>query len=170
MTKIIVSADIHGCHDSWLTLKNLLEPNDKLIIAGDLFDTRYGSYDDPDFQPDDIKKDLNQFKHDLYYVYGNCDIESYFPGYHSNLHFAMFDKTIYLHHGHHSIPKNIDADIIIQGHTHRCSLEKKDGTIYMNPGSMTYPRSGFYTYGIIESTGASLVELKTGEPFISVMF
>ncbi len=170
MTKLIVSADLHGCYDSWLTLKSLLGPDDTLVIAGDLFDTRYGSYDDPDFQPDDIKNDLKKFSHNFIYVYGNCDVESYCPGYTYNRTFSYFNKTIYLHHGHCLVPANVSAHLIIQGHTHRCLLEKKEGIIFMNPGSMTYPRGQGYTYGIIESTGASLVELQSGKPFISLAF
>ena len=52
MNKLIVTADVHGSFGSWLTLKQLMKPGDKLVIAGDLFDTRYGNYSNPDFQPE----------------------------------------------------------------------------------------------------------------------
>jgi len=44
MPKLIVTADIHGSYSSWLTIKALLGSNDKLVIAGDLFDTKYGNF------------------------------------------------------------------------------------------------------------------------------
>ena len=58
MPKLIVTADIHGSYSSWLTTKTLLNSNDKLVIAGDLFDTKYGSFSNADFQPELIKKEL----------------------------------------------------------------------------------------------------------------
>ena len=58
MAELIITADLHGSYTSWLTLKTLLAPGDGLVIAGDLFDTRYGDFSDPDFQPDAIKEEL----------------------------------------------------------------------------------------------------------------
>ena len=68
MGKLIVTADIHGSYTSWLTMKNLLKPSDKLAVAGDLFDTKYGNFSNTDFQPESIKNDLKTFKHPFYYV------------------------------------------------------------------------------------------------------
>lgn len=168
MTKLIVAADLHGSYNSWVTLKTLLKPFDKLIIAGDLFDTKYGNYSNNDFQPETIKNDLNRLHHDFYYVYGNCDIPSFFPGFDSTLAFTAFNKKIFLSHGHCSFKHSEHMDIIIQGHTHRCFLEKKNGQIFMNPGSITCPRNSLSTYGIIENTSASLIETKTGNTLITL--
>ena len=44
MPKLIVTADVHGSFSSWLTIKALLKNQDQLAIAGDLFDTKYGSF------------------------------------------------------------------------------------------------------------------------------
>ena len=170
MKKLIVTADIHGSYSSWLTMKNLLQPSDKLAIAGDLFDTKYGNYSNTNFQPEAIKKELNTFKHRFYYVYGNCDTPSFFPGFDTILEFSVFNKNILLSHGHRPFTYSANIDIIIQGHTHHCFLEKKDGHIFMNPGSITYPRKGIYTYGVIEKDSASLIELKTGNKLITMDF
>lgn len=168
MTRLIVTADIHGSHSSWLTIQALLKPRDTLAVAGDLFDTRYGSYSNPDFQPNFIKDDLSAFTHRFYYVYGNCDTPGFFPGFATKLLFNAFNKKILLHHGHRtsSAPGNIN--ILIQGHTHLCSLEKKRGQIFMNPGSISSPRNGIYTYGMIDNTSANLIELKTGKTLITM--
>ena len=170
MTKLIVTADLHGSYASWLTIKNLLNPSDTLAIAGDLFDTKYGNYSNTDFQPGSIKNDINKLKQKIFYVYGNCDTPSFYPGFNHTMKFAIFNKKILLSHGHRSLKFSEGIDIAIQGHTHLCSLEKKGHRILMNPGSITYPRNGIYTYGIIKKTSASLVELKTGDSIFSIDF
>ncbi|MCK5163168.1 MAG: YfcE family phosphodiesterase [Desulfobacula sp.] len=170
MTKLIVTADIHGRYSSWLTMKNILQPYDQLAIAGDLFDTKYGNFSNTDFQPESIKNDLVTFKHHFYYVYGNCDTPSFSPGFDTAMEFTVFNKKFFLSHGHLAYTYSEDTDIIIQGHTHLCSLEKKNDHIFMNPGSITCPRNDIYTYGMIDSTSANIIELKTGNKLISIKF
>ncbi|WP_300463070.1 YfcE family phosphodiesterase [Desulfobacula sp.] len=170
MKNLFITADIHGSYGSWLTMKQLLTPNDGLAIAGDLFDTRYGNYANIDFQPESIKRDLQTFKHHFYYVYGNCDSPSFFPGSSTAMAFTAFNKKILLCHGHRPYPCSKETDIIIQGHTHLCSLEKKESIIFMNPGSITCPRNGLYTYGVIDNTSAHLIDLKTGDKLITIDF
>ncbi len=170
MKKLIVTADVHGSHSSWLTLKSLLNKGDKLMVAGDLFDIRYGNYTNLDFQPDTIKKELKHFTHDFYYTYGNCDTQAYFPGYGSTLETMIFDKKIFMHHGHRLIKFSADMDIIIQGHTHLCSLEQQGNQIFLNPGSINCPRNGLYTYATIDTAGVKLIELKTNKTLLSIQF
>lgn len=170
MKKLIITADIHGSFSSWLALADLLTPDDTIAIAGDLFDTVYGNYSHADFQPESIKKDLKTFTPGLQYAYGNCDNPSFYPGFNHYSVFSMFQKTIFMHHGHRSseIPDN--TDIIIQGHTHLCSLEKNNGRIYFNPGTIVSPRNGLYTYGVMDQNSISLVDFKTHEKLSSIYF
>jgi len=168
MTKLIVTADIHGSYTSWRTIKKLLNPDDTLLIAGDLFDTKYGNPSHVDFQPESIKKELIRLKQHFYYVYGNCDMTSFFPGFGSTLTLTIFNKKIFLTHGHRPFTPSTDIDIIIQGHTHLCFLERKGQQIFINPGSLTCPRNGMKTYGVIENTSASLKEIKTGNTLITI--
>lgn len=163
MTRLFVTADIHGSLDTWMTIKALMKPSDCLVIAGDLFDTRYGNYSHTDFQPEFIREDIQKLSQKVYYVYGNCDVPSFFPGYGSTLGFTRFEKTIFLHHGHGTPPIPENTDIIISGHTHCCFLEKKGSRIFMNPGSLTNPRNRVYTYGIIDKFKAEIWDLKTGD-------
>ncbi len=168
MAKLIVTADIHGSLSSWLTIKGLLNPEDKLAIAGDLFDTKYGNYANSDFKPETIKKDLKRFKNDFYYIYGNCDVPSFFPGFHTNIKFNAFNQQVFILHGHKPYQYSLDMDIIIQGHTHIFSLKKREGQIFMNPGSITYPKSSIATYGVIDDKSANIIELETGTRLISI--
>ena len=169
MSRLLVFADLHGSLSSWLTVRALLTEEDSLAIAGDLFDTRYGNYGNPDFQPGEIRSDLKNLD-PFYYVYGNCDVERFYPGQVHEIKFRIFGKTIQMHHGHQPLSHTDAADIIIQGHTHLCHLEKKQDKFHMNPGSITSPRNSLATYGIIDPEGICLVELKTGTPLASLSF
>jgi len=170
MPRLLVFADIHGSLSSWLTVKALLSEGDSLAVAGDLFDTRYGNYSNTDFNPDEIRSDLKTLTHPFHYVYGNCDVEKFYPGHAHKKNIRVFGKTVLMHHGQTPLSDPGSAEIIIQGHTHLCNLEKKNGIIYMNPGSITSPRNSLVTYGIIDTTGICLVELKTGTPLAAIPF
>lgn len=170
MKKVIVTADVHGSLSAWLTLENLLGSGDSLMIAGDLFDTRYGNYSNIDFQPDSIKKALNRIEHQIYYIHGNCDTSSFFPGFTSTLKAQIFNKQIFMHHGHRNIKIPDKTDIVIQGHTHLGALEKINNQIFLNPGSIAKPRNGLYTYATIDDKGVSLVLLETGEAIVTINF
>ena len=170
MKRLFVFSDLHGSLSGWLTILALLSEGDGLAVAGDLFDTRYGQYGNPDFQPEQIRADLKSFGHPFYYVYGNCDVAGFFPGYESSQTFSACGKRIFLHHGHRPVPEDCGADIVIQGHTHLCELESRQGILFMNPGSIALPRNSMPSYGIIDNSGARLIQLKTGEPLASVAF
>lgn len=170
MKRLFVFADLHGSLSGWLTIQALLSEGDGLAIAGDLFDTRYGRYGNPDFQPEQIRSDLKDFEHPFFYVYGNCDVRGYFPGHDDTQHFSAFGKTLFLHHGHRPVPGDCRADILLQGHTHLCELESKGDSILMNPGSIALPRNSMPTYGLIDSTGVHLIKLKTGRALKSISF
>ncbi len=50
------------------------------------------------------------------------------------------------------------GDILMFGHTHVPVLKKEDGVIYLNPGSISYPKSGSpASFALFE---ANRVELK----------
>lgn len=168
--RYFITADVHGSYNTWMTIRELMAPKDCLVVAGDLFDTRYGHFGHPDFTPDYIKRDIPGLARPLFYVYGNCDVSTYFPGYDHLLSFTTEAGTVFLHHGHRNpaIPEN--ADIIIQGHTHLCSLEKTAGQIFLNPGSMTCPRNGLASYATMDETGIRILALRTGEPVTELLF
>jgi len=155
--RLIVAADIHGFYSKWRKIKKLLNENDHLAIAGDLFDTRYGSYSDPDYQPDKIRQDIRNLHQPLHYVYGNCDQSSYLKGYDVLCCFNFAGHTFLMTHGHISVPVPEETDVVIQGHSHERKLIKSDGIIYVNPGSIAKPRDGVASYGIITDQHISLV-------------
>ncbi len=166
MKRLLVTGDIHGSYTTWLVLRELLLPEDGFVIAGDFFGTRYGNYHNEDFQPEAIRKELKALEQPVFYVYGNCDSPDFFPGCHDTLSFTALGKSIFLHHGHKSMKLMQNVDIIIQGHTHIYELKKTKTRILMNPGSITSPRNGIPSYGIIEKHLVSIISLQTGKPLL----
>lgn len=168
MKRFIITADVHGSLSTWLTILALLKPEDTLVVAGDLFDTRYGNWSNPDFAPEEIRSRIKVLPTPFYYVYGNCDTPSFFPGYHDQLKLDLLGRSVFLHHGHKHIPIGLCADIIIQGHTHLCHLEKKEDVVYLNPGSVTRPKNSYPTYAVMDKEAIALIELKTGTPVAQI--
>lgn len=93
----------------------------------------------------------------LYQVYGNCDFGCQCP---SNGLAPFEGSLLYYTHGHHhnvkyelnelaSAAAARGADIALFGHTHQPTLEKRQGVILFNPGSVTLPRAGAASYGLI---------------------
>ncbi len=93
----------------------------------------------------------------LYRVRGNCDFGSFDPdeglvpcaGHlifytHGNLHGAKSGTSGLLR-----AAKSRDADIVLFGHTHRAFYEKYNGVHLFNPGSISMPRGGPASYGLI---------------------
>lgn len=168
MSRLIVTADIHGSFSTWLLLKELMAEDDYLAIAGDLFDTMFGNRLDTDFRPESIREDLASVRDRLLYVYGNCDTESFLPGYDQHLEFHMFDRNFLLCHGHRFFSDTAaEPDVIISGHTHTAKLERNNGKIHMNPGSLKKPKNRIYTYGVIDGETAKIVDIKSKDVLFS---
>ena len=97
---------------------------------------------------------------EVYGVYGNCDVG--FGGAYSEV-ITLEGVSIYMSHGHRYGVKwgeydelvidavAHEATVAICGHSHEAHLEKKQGILVMNPGSLTLPRDSRYpSYGILE--------------------
>ncbi len=84
-------------------------------------------------------------------VRGNCDFENI----EKELLFDVEGKSIFVCHGDtygvkygmYEIEKKareINADIVVFGHTHTPFVKEKDGILYINPGSTSLPRGVDY--------------------------
>ena len=140
---IYITADIHGYYSIWQKIIRLVKPQDTLIIAGDLFGTRYPEYANYDFRPADIRAEINDVKN-FYYVYGNCDIPDFTTGYTHELRFDLQGKHWLLTHGDRPYDA-AGADIVVTGHTHKSEIYTENGILYLNPGSPSKPRNGRQT-------------------------
>ena len=69
----------------------------------------------------------------LFAVRGNNDRT--LPELPDSLAFELCETKIFLVHNKKDIPKNVDADIVIFGHSHKYYEEKINGQLWLNPGS-----------------------------------
>jgi putative phosphoesterase len=135
-----------------------LNPGDTLAVAGDLFDTRYGS-NGSDYNPERIRSEFLTLKNTRHYVYGNCDTDDFLKGYDYQASFTFEGLPIILNHGHRSLPDLTDYRIVIEGHSHVPRLDTLMGMIFLNPGSPILPRNGFPSYAVIENGSIQIVSL-----------
>ncbi len=99
-------------------------------------------------------------------VKGNYPFEPKFP---LDLFFDFDGVRIFLTHGHkysvklglsHLMQKgySLEADVVCFGHTHRAYLKDIEKCVYMNPGSLSKPKSGSSaSYALIEITDKLIV-------------
>lgn len=91
-------------------------------------------------------------------VAGNCDWGVSGKPYHKVLH--LEGKRIYICHGHREHVKFGDSmlrqlirqdryDVVLYGHTHMADVVWEGDSIIMNPGSISQPRDGYPSYGVI---------------------
>lgn len=132
--KIAVISDTHRDSRYIDIAKNIIKDTDMLIHLGDNID--------------DAEELSKGYKGKVYIVKGNCDYTNSYP---SEQIIEVEGKRIFFTHGHNygvkmSLnnifykAKEVEADIALFGHTHVAIIEKEDGIIFMNPGSISLPR------------------------------
>lgn len=163
MSRLIITADIHGLYSRWLSVKALLKQGDTLVVAGDLFDTRYGRRSDLDFQPEVIRDEFLSLTQQKFYVYGNCDHMDFFPGEDYVRKFNFGKIRVLVQHGHIPSPDLSCCDLVIEGHSHVKGLSRQAGVFFLNPGSASLPRDDSAGYGLVEGGRISLIDLETGK-------
>ncbi len=170
--KLLIGSDIHGSYYySSLFFKKVdaYQP-DKIILLGDCYYN--GARNDPpmEYAPKKVVQLLNEYSDRILAVKGNCESEvdqmvSDFTFF-ENLCVFAFNKVITCTHGYHlnfeNLPKK-PGDIFLQGHTHIGRLEKKDGLILANPGSVSLPKDGHHSYMTMDDKKIQLIDLLTGE-------
>ena len=143
--KIMCISDIHGnieCLNK--AIERYIEENaEKLIILGDFSGYYFSS---SDFEVAEI---LNNMARIIIAVKGNCDssqadeLFNFELGYLKTIDVNGIKVT--LTHGHmynrNNLPENC-GDIFLSGHTHIGNIEKINGKIIANPGSISKPRGG----------------------------
>ena len=143
--KIMFISDIHGISDNLGKIREKYKEFkcEKLVILGDI----YNNYNYYDNNKDKVQEFLNDFKDNLICVRGNCDsLTDLYDIPTQPIKELDLIKTnnidIYITHGHIYNEDNWDKEntILIQGHTHRPKISKKDNNIYINPGSISLPR------------------------------
>lgn len=148
--KILIFSDIHGKSDSALFLKQKAEElnADYIFLLGD--NLYHGPRNDvPEgYNPKKVAEVLNSLSDRIIAVRGNCEAEVdqmmlSFPCLETYALFAADKKRFFLTHGHvYNKENRISSgyEIFLSGHTHLRVLEKEDGIVFVNPGSISIPK------------------------------
>lgn len=142
--KILITSDTHGSYTGISDYLLSHDDIDLIIHAGD--------------GEEDIKSIYYESKVKYYFVKGNND---FFSNAKEELFLNINNFKIFISHGHqYSVSlsyeslvrkaKEIGADIIIFGHTHKYVDQNIDGMRLLNPGSFTYPRDNNPGFLIME--------------------
>lgn len=157
--KIMIASDIHGSVNCLDKLMNayLNEKPDKMIFLGDMF---YGYFE----EGSTLERMLHGFDNSIF-IRGNCDrdVECLDFGFMKYYYFEAFNKKIFCSHGHiynKDCYPDVQFDVLIGGHTHRGMILKQDNKLFLNPGSVSYPRGeSVNSYMIIDDSGIYLKDL-----------
>ena len=144
--KILLVSDTHGKLANLRTLIRRVGKIDMLLHMGDV--------------EGDESEILSFAGCPAEFVRGNCDLFSQLP---SELVLAVAGHRIFMTHGHRygvgyslddlaAAAKENQADVVCFGHTHVPEYGEIDGTIFINPGSLSRPRQEGHrpTYAILE--------------------
>lgn len=158
--RIMFISDIHGIKSNLELVKqryNELKCT-KLVVLGDLYYIGPRNNMNGDYDINYVKDFLMSFKDDLLCVRGNCDSDvdikvSDFPIINELGLISTENKDIYITHGHIYNENNWQKNnsILIYGHLHVPFIKEKDGNYYINPGSISLPKSDYGpTYLVLE--------------------
>ena len=148
--KILIASDIHGSAYYMQKVKErfVAEKADKLLLLGDIYNHGPRNPFPKDYAPQEVAAILNGLKDRLIVVKGNCDSEV-------DTLISEFDfiedcciitegKTVFCTHGHMYNKDNLPAtryDAIIYGHFHTGFIERVNGVIVANAGSVSLPKN-----------------------------
>ena len=149
--KVAVASDIHGSYPSVVAFFFAAEKlgAERFVLLGDLY---YHGIRNPlpeGYAPMKVAELLNERADDLLVVRGNCDSDvdvtvSSFD-FLSSLVFTVGDKKVYCTHGDKydkdHLPKG-KYDVFLYGHFHTGLIEKREGLVLANPGSLSLPKGG----------------------------
>lgn len=173
--KLMFASDIHGDIVSARRVFEVFEQEgaQKLILLGDLLYFGPRNTLTENYDPKSVIALLNENREKLLCVRGNCDAEVdqmvlNFPIMADYSYLAADGYSMLLTHGHKFNKESLQnlrrGEILIHGHTHVLCIEGfGEGNIYINPGSVTYPKEGNpASYMIYEDGVFSIRELFSG--------
>lgn len=147
MIKIVVLSDSH-CNKQGITkLKQIMDEADYIITLGDML----GDYTT-------LVKD---YKSKLIAVKGNCD-NHYLP---DERIIDIEGVKLFVTHGHKyqvkstydnllSKARQLQANVVLYGHTHVAAIDNRDEIMLVNPGTMWAGNGSSYCYLIISNNKA----------------
>lgn len=148
--KYFIASDVHGSayYAQELVSAAKRENADKIVLLGDIYNHGPRNPLPKDYAPLKVAEVFNAIKKDLIVIKGNCDSQvdtliSEFDFIESAV-ITTGKKTVFLTHGHvynkDDKPKT-KFDAVIYGHFHTGFIEEKDGTVFINCGSVSLPKN-----------------------------
>lgn len=150
--KYLLISDIHGCRPA---LEKALAFGDAqgceiILIIGDILNYGPRNRIPEGIDAPGIVAILNERADKIVAVRGNCDAEVdqmllKFPCLADYALLVDEGKRFILTHGHKYSEDNLPPgryDMVVTGHTHLWKLCQKNGTAYLNTGSITFPKGG----------------------------
>ncbi|WP_378952178.1 phosphodiesterase [Pelosinus sp. sgz500959] len=143
-----IISDTHGCAETWEKVYTRYFMECELIIhAGDIL--YHGPRNDIplEYNPKKLAESLNSCSVPIIVASGNCDADVdgmvlTMPIQSPYAYIMIEGIPIVVNHGHtlteqtqQEMAAKFKAALFITGHTHIPSLEKRNGIIYLNPGS-----------------------------------
>lgn len=137
--KILAISDVHGCFERLYRIIKMENP-EIILFSGD----GYEDVVDMQYAFPEIK---------FVCARGNCDYNSSFN---DEEIIEILDKKFFITHGHiYGVKRNyfqiemrakeLDANVVVFGHTHSPYLKNKEETIYFNPGAVLCGSYGVIT-------------------------
>ena len=171
--KLFIASDIHGSayYTSLMLEAFKKEGADRLVLLGDIL--YHGPRNDlpKDYSPKKVSALLNEFAKYIISVRGNCEaeVDSLILDFPVTADYAYIfdgDKTLYLSHGHRTVPKMPDGACYITGHTHIPHDYVEEGVRFINPGSISIPKNETpHSYLVYENGNFTWVNLLTGDSY-----
>lgn len=177
---VLIASDIHGRLNATKFLLHAVkryEP-DKIILLGDYLYNGPRNGVPGDYDGLAVSQYLNTIADRVVGVRGNCDarIDQ------DLLRFPIEDRQevdfcgrhCVLIHGDNLDPSFVNAkpgDVVMSGHTHLPVLEEKDGIVYLNPGSTSFPKGTKpASFALMNDNGIVIQELVSFKEMARLLF
>lgn len=148
--KFLIASDIHG---SAYYIQKVMqafdrENADKIVLLGDIYNHGPRNPLPKEYAPLSVAEVINKNKQNIIVLQGNCDSQV-------DTLISEFDflqeavivsngKTVFCTHGHiynKDNPPKTEYDAVVYGHFHTGFIERLNGTVYANAGSVSLPKN-----------------------------
>lgn len=174
--KLMIASDIHGSafYCEMLMERFKQEKPDKLLLLGDLLYHGPRNELPEKYVPKSVFAMLNEIKESILCVRGNCDGEVDqmvldFPIMADYCLLYIDGLCFYATHGHvyhQNKPMPGTRGFLLCGHTHVPAMEECGDFVYLNPGSVSIPKSDTkHSYMVYENGVFDWKDVETGQTY-----
>lgn len=149
--KFVIASDLHGSAFYGGKVRDCFEREkaDMLVLLGDIYNHGPRNPLPEGYAPMELAPILNGLADRMLVIKGNCDsdVDTLISDFEfvSEAVLVSGGRRVFLQHGDRywieNIPKNV-GDCLIYGHYHTCFIERRDGIVVANPGSVSLPKDG----------------------------